>query len=380
MGRPFTRRALLAAVGSAAIAGCVGGGPSSETAREDPSEPTAAKHGSPTGTDGRRSGGGPPTAKQRLPLPLAPSAIRDRAVSGGPPKDGIPSIDDPVFEPVDEVDNRLAPGDPVFGVSSGNAAKAYPQSILVWHEICNDTIGDRPVSVTYCPLTGTAMGFERGETTFGVSGRLVNNNLIMYDRATETWWPQVLATAVPGPWNEDPRIESLSEFRVVWTTWRRWKAAYPDTRVLTRETGFARNYDRDPYGSYNPRGGYYAPDAAPMFRSLSQDDRLPPKAVVIGTRNPNGAAAFRKQHLRRAKLVDGELGNTPVVAVYDAALDTGYVYRNPDEVPLEYRDGTVRTGDGEAHQPGDVPLERVLAFDAMWFAWSGFYPDTSLHA
>jgi hypothetical protein len=224
------------------------------------------------------------------------------------------------------------------------------------------------------------MGFERGDTTFGVSGRLVNNNLIMYDRATETWWPQVLATAIPGPWNESPETRSLREFRLVWTTWERWRTAYPKTQVLSRDTGFAENYDRDPYGSYNPRDGYYLPDVATMFPPLAEDDRLEPKRVVLGARSADGAVAFRKDALRDAKLVEGTLGETPVLAAYDPALDTGYVYENPDDMEVEYRDGRVVTETAESHDPSALPLERVLAFDAMWFAWSGFYPETTLHA
>ena len=379
MGRPVGRRAFLATVGAVALAGCTGGSESDAPAGFA-AEPTPTRVGTTTGTTTGSTAAGPPMVSERLPLPLEPAAISERAVSGGPPKDGIPSIDEPSFVSAGEAGDLLAPGDPVFGLATADGVKAYPQSILVWHEICNDVVGDTPVSVTYCPLTGTAMGFVRGETTFGVSGRLVNNNLIMYDRATETWWPQVLATAVPGPWNERPRIGSLTEFRLVWTSWERWRAAYPETRVLSRETGYARNYDRDPYGSYDPPEGYYAPDERPLFSTLSEDDRLPPKQVVIGARTPSGAAAFEKDRLRDAKLVDGELGGAPVLAAYDAGLDTGYVYRNPDGASFEHRDGQV-VGDGGTAQPPDaLPLDSVLAFDAMWFAWSGFYPDTTLYA
>lgn len=362
MERTVTRRAVLAGLGVVSLSGCIGGGGSDDSA------------------DGVGTGSAPPTSDGRLPLPLEPSDLRDQSVSGGPPKDGIPSIDDPAFESADAVSSWLDPGDPVFGLTTETEAKAYPQSILVLHEICNDTVDGTPVSVTYCPLTGTAMGFERGDTTFGVSGRLVNNNLIMYDRATETWWPQVLATAIPGPWNESPQIRSLTEFRVVWTTWERWRTEHPSTQVLSRDTGFAKNYDRDPYGSYNPRGGYYSPDASPMFPPLSEDDQLPPKSVVIGARTPDGAVAFLKTKLRDKKLLEGTLGGTPIVATYDSALDTGSVFENPEGEPFEYSDGRVTDESGERHAPAALPLESVLAFDAMWFAWSGFYPDTTLYA
>jgi hypothetical protein len=311
---------------------------------------------------------------------MDPSSLRDNAVSGGPPKDGIPSIDEPEFVSADAASSILDPGDPVFGLATENQVKAYPQSILVLHEICNDVVAGTPVSVTYCPLTGTAMGFERGETTFGVSGRLVNNNLIMYDRATETWWPQVLATSIPGPWNEEPSIRSLREFRMIWTTWDRWSRAYPQTQVLSEDTGYARNYDRDPYGSYNPREGYYSPGASPLFPALSEDDRLQPKTVVIGARTTNGAIAVEKDALREDKIARGEIGETSVVAVYEPNLDTGYVYRNPDDTEFEYQSGQVVDGTGTAYAPTALPLDRILAFDAMWFAWSGFYPGTNLYA
>ncbi len=371
-----TRRAVIASVGIATLAGCLGGG---QTGGSSAVGTDTTTDGETQNADQSTVGTGPPTADEPLPLPMDPSEIQDAAVSGGPPKDGIPSIDEPSFVSAEEASNWLERGDPVFGLARGGEVKAYPQLILVLHEICNDVVDGEPVSVTYCPLTGTAMGFERGETTFGVSGRLVNNNLIMYDRSTETWWPQVLATAVPGTWNEDPPIESLQEFRVVWTTWERWSKTYPDTQVLSRETGFARNYDSDPYGSYNPREGYYSPEASPMFNSLSDDDRLQPKTVVLGARTSEGAAAFEKTTLAQEKLVPGEIGSTPVLAGYEPELDTGYVYKNPEGAQFSYRDGEVVDEAEETYAPDSLPLEPIIAFDAMWFAWSGFYPDTTLY-
>lgn len=310
---------------------------------------------------------------------MAPSKLRDQAVSGGVSKDVIPAIDEPTFESVANADKHLDRGDIVFGIVHDGVTKAYPQSILVWHEVCNDVIGEMPISVTYCPLTGTAIGFERGETTFGVSGQLINNNLVMYDRSTERWWPQVLATAIPG-WDTDAAIgQSLREFRVVWTSWGQWKHRFPNTQVLTENTGYIRDYGRDPYGSYNPRSGYYEPDSEPMFTPLSPNDRYPPKTVVIGVRTTEGTVAFVKQTLRQEGVLDGELVGIPHTAVYDPRLDTAYVYRNPDRVSLTPTDKGVQA-DGAVHAPDALPLEHVHTFDAMWFAWSGFYPGSSVYA
>ena len=379
MHQPVDRRAVLAALGVASLAGCLGGGRDGGSGPETPDAVTDGGSKATGGTDGVARGG-PPEADETLSLPMDPEAIWEEAVSGGPPKDGIPSIDEPSFVDVEEAAETLDPGDPVFGLAGEDEAKAYPQSILVSHEICNDVVDGRPVAVTYCPLTGTAMGFDRGETTFGVSGRLVNNNLIMYDRARETWWPQVLATAIPGPWNPEPSVRSLREFRVVWTTFARWREAHPDTAILSRDTGFAKNYDRDPYGSYDPPSGLYRPESGTIFRTLIDDERLPPKSVVIGARAPDGAAAFEKDRLREDKLVEGELGGASVLAAYDPKLDTGYVYLNLDGATFEYHDGKVVDADRATHTPASLPLDRVLAFDAMWFAWAGFYPQTTLYA
>jgi len=319
----------------------------------------------------------PPTANEQLPLPLTGDRLRENARDGGPPKDGIPSIDDPAFVPAEDVE-FLDPGDPVFGVARDGVAKAYPQMILAQHEIVNDELAGTNVAVTYCPLTGTVQGFERGNTTFGVSGRLINNNLVMYDRATETWWPQILATSIPGPWNGDPPTRSLREFRLVWTTWERWQRHNPDTRVLSRETGYAKNYYRDPYGGYNPREEYYENDNL-LFSALHTDDTYRKKRVVMGARTPDGAVAFLKDALRNERLLTGQAGETPVVAVYDDRLDTTYVYHNPENKQFTTADGGVFGPDGSSHQPDSLPLSRIHTFDAMWFAWAGYYPDTNVY-
>jgi hypothetical protein len=219
------------------------------------------------------------------------------------------------------------------------------------------------------------MGFERGETTFGVSGKLLNNNLVMYDRETDSRWPQILATAISGSFEG----ESLREFRLVWTTWDRWKSAHPEAAVLSTDTGHIRNYDNDPYGSYVPnRRGYYARNST-LFPPLGSDDRLSNKRVVLGARTGSGRIAFRKAALREAGLLSGEVGGTAYLAAYDSALDTGYVYRSPEGASFSRGDGDeIVADDGTTYDPADLPLDRVYAFDAMWFAWSGFYPSTAL--
>ena len=378
MKRSPTRRSFIAAAGTLTLAGCLDAG-SNESTPEAPPTATPAT-GTDPGQSTTKETRWPPTASETLPLPMAPETLQERAISGGPPKDGIPSIDDPSFVDPAGGDAFLDPGDPVFGLAMGGERKAYPQNIMVSHEICNDIVDGRPVSVTYCPLTGTAMGFERGETTFGVSGRLVNNNLIMYDRATETWWPQVLATSIPGLWNDSPSTASLREFRLIWTTWENWQSVYPETQVLSRDTGFPRSYEIDPYGSYNPRGGYYAREST-LFDPAIEDDRHPTKDVFHGVRTASGASAVHERLLRTERVVTGTAGDVPVAFVHDGVLDTDHVYRLPgaDAAVPRPIDGGYRL-DGETYAADDLPLDPVQSFDAMWFAWFAFYPSTEVHA
>ena len=306
------------------------------------------------------------------------AAFADNAVSGGVPKDGIPSIDQPQFADAQDGDRRLADGDPVFGVVLDGQARAYPQYILVRHEIVNDELAGHDIAVTYCPLTGTTLGFERGSDQFGVSGMLVNSNLIMYDRASESWWPQILGTLVRG---NDERFlgRRLGEFRVVWTTWDRWRTVYPETEVLTEDTGQAYGYVTDPYGSYNPPRRYYK-NRNLLFEVLHEDDRYHRKEVFIGARSRDGKVAFRKARLREDHLLDTTVGGVPYLAAYHHDLDSAWVYRNPDGEAFTARTAAYEGPDGTEYAADELPLESVTAFDAMWFAWVAFYPNTEVVA
>jgi hypothetical protein len=315
-------------------------------------------------------GNGPIPTTSPMVMSQPPAAFWRASRSGGPGKDGIPSIDAPRFVPAGEVD--LTAEERVIGVYIGGEARAYPQSILVWHEIVNDTVAGERVSVTYCPLTGTALAFERGQTELGVSGRLVNSNLIMYDRNSDSYWPQILAAAVNGR----RAGAGLREVRVFWTTWERWRARHSNTLVLSRDTGYLRNYRRDPYGSYVPQpAGYYAEHAPRMFPVLDESDRYPPKREIFGFRTAVEAVAVDRDALRRAgHLVHrGEDGD--YLVLHDPGLDTAWVYRAAEgdlpEVPAEVSFG--------AEGPGLEALGRLEAvngFEAMWFAWYAYYPDT----
>ncbi len=375
MVRRHSRRGFLtlAAGATATLAGCAGaieGLVGGNEARED----ATAGENPRTVRDEVPAGAELPLGEREVPLADDLVAFEENAESGGVPKDGIPSVDDPSFTDASGGNEMLDPGSPVFGVSLDGDARAYPQYILVHHEIVNDAVANRGIAVTYCPLTGTAIGFERASVEFGVSGLLVNSNLIMYDRETDSLWPQVLGTSVLG----ERKGLSLRETRVTWTTWERWRETHPDTAVLTEDTGQAFDYDRDPYGSYNPRGGYYA-SGGPRFATMHSDDRHGDKEVFVGARSADGAVAFHKNRLREDELLTTTVGGVPYLAVYHRDLDSAWVYRNPDRTAVEATEEGYRSG-GQTHGADELPLESVNAVDAMWFAWVGFYPDTAVVA
>lgn len=312
-------------------------------------------------------------------------------LSGGPPKDGIPPIDKPKYIQVQKAGNFLNSKDVVFVVEYGDAVKIFPQKILVWHEIVNDVIRGEKVSVTYCPLTGSAMGFKGKldgiETTLGTSGKLLNSNLVMYDRETESYFPQILGMAVTGPL----KGKTLKEFPVIWTTWEKAKARYPDASVLSMETGFLRPYGSDPYGSYQKRGTYYN-SGGPFFPVMTTDNRLEAKEVVVGIRLNPSALAVEKDKIAGKKVVNIIIGNHPIVALYDDSLDTVRIYSRQlgkKVLNFDIRNGKItdRESTSEWNVLGEstdgkmkgTELEPVYSFDVMWFAWAAFYPQTEIY-
>jgi hypothetical protein len=287
-------------------------------------------------------------------------------MSGGPPPDGIPSIDNPRFVAAGAA--RLDPGDMVIGYANGGEARAYPQRILVLHEIVNDRVGGLNVAITYCPLTATAQGFKRGDTTLGVSGQLLNSNLVMFDRETRSFFSQIAATGLTG----QHRGRTLDEVNLIWTTWERWRAAHPDTEVLSERTGHLRNYNRDPYGSYNPLGGYYAQDRT-MFPLMHSSPLHHQKEMVVGGRTAERSAYFVMGDLARDRI----LATASFLAVYDPDLDTGYIYvRDGENLDIEpLTDGRYQVH-GEAYAPDALPLEQIVSVEAFFFAWNAFYPQS----
>ena len=204
---------------------------------------------------------------------------------GGPGKDGIPSVDDPKFRAASET-TYLGDNDLVLGIQIGNDIRAYSHPVLDWHEIVNDEIDGVPVAITYCPLTGTGIGWDRtidGDVTeFGVSGLLYNSNLIPYDRKTDSNWSQMANECVNGELLNTP----IQTHLMVETSWKTWKEMFPNSQVLTTDTGKNRNYGTYPYGSYRTSGNLNFPI------SIS-DNRLHIKERVLGVLVNGKAKAYQ---------------------------------------------------------------------------------------
>jgi hypothetical protein len=274
---------------------------------------------------------------------LEPSSIpAEEILRGGPARDGIPALHDPETHRADGApwsDDQI-----VIGVLRGDAARAYPIALLNWHELVNDTLGGEPVLVSYCPLCGTGIVFDRrvgGQVrSFGVSGLLYRSDLLLYDRETESLWSQIASEAVTGP-SLGARLELLRSEMVPWGA---WKTRHPNTTVLSPETGHARDYGRSPYGEYSRSEQVFFP--TPM------DRRYHPKMPTLGVRLLGGPArAYPAQEIVKAGgRVEDELAGRRIVVRYD---DVAQVF--------------------DADAPPDVEV-----IEAYWFAWAAFHPETSV--
>jgi Protein of unknown function (DUF3179) len=236
----------------------------------------------------------------------------DQIESGGPPKNGIPALDRPAFVSASEADRTLKAEDIILGVQFGGVAKAYPVRILNWHEVVNDDVGEQPVLISWCPLCGSGVVYdplvEAQRYTFGVSGLLHQQNLLLFDRGTESLWSQLRAQAITGPLAGT----SLRLLPVSTTTWRSWKAEHPQTLVLSFQTGYKRDYARDPYRDW------------PLDRRL---------ALVISNKGQTKIYPYSELKKAGPSLQD-ELGGVALTIRFDAKQQSATVQAlSPDSPP-----------------------------------------------
>jgi hypothetical protein len=323
----------------------------------------------------------------------------DEIRSGGPPPDGIPSIDDPKFIDVGAVD-FLEENEPVLAVDIDGDVRAYPVQILMWHEIVNDTVGGVPVAVTYCPLCNSAVAYDRrvdGQVLeFGTSGLLWNSALVMYDRQTETLWSHFTGEGIVG----ELTGTEIDIFPVATVPWGAWRDAHPDGLVLSRDTGFDRAYGRNPYP------GYDDVTSQPFLFEGEVDGRYTAMTRIVGIENDGDAVGVpldhapgrrggrrrarrhrprvllagrdrlraRRQRCRRRcrrrsdRRVRPEIDGRPLTF---SATDDGFA---------DTETGSTWNLFGEAvsGELAGAQLRAVPHVDTFWFAWAAFLPDTEI--
>ena len=351
----------------------------------------------------------------RLEVPPPPKAIysdemlEDMATSvtrTGVGMDAIRALYRPQFLSVSDASLSMEHDEPVFIVTfPTNLTRIYPQRIMVWHEVVNDVLpdpsghavrADTPLSaldafsIVYSPLTGTVTAYYgkagRFPSTFGVTGELLNANTLLYDRMTGSIWSQLTGTCIEGPLVG----KRLSPIQVTWASWKGARTRYPNAQVLSRSTGYKRNYGRDPYGSYQRPGNYY--DDLRLIHPVKRlDTRLPPKKRILGIERESISGAVQIDAVKEAGLVNMELGMLQLVAFYDNELETVHLFERKvagDTKPLTFSYLEGKIVDKETKSEWTVEglctygryreksLVPVLNVNAMWFAWAAFYPQT----
>ena len=321
------------------------------------------------------------------------SIDENQVLPGGVGRDGIPALTDPLMVPPDAGGAEyLADDARVIGFGVNGQWYAVPLNIMWWHEVVNLNLGMLQLAVTHCPLTGSSLAFDRRPADgaeFGVSGLLYLNNLIMYDRNDrESLWPQMLRGARCGPKDGT----ALPMIGVIEMRWDRWRALHPNTVVVAEGTGYPRDYNSYPYGSYDdidsPITLFPMPDGI--------DERRPPKERILGVPDGSGGVAYPFGLLDEqgavAVVQDQTVGDESFVVIWSRAGRSAMAFQpaaGGQPLTLEVVNDTIRdqetgsvwTEDGRAVS-GPLVGEHLpmvdSAFVAFWFAWAGFYPETEI--
>jgi hypothetical protein len=322
-------------------------------------------------------------------------------MSGGPGKDGIPAIQNPKFVNQKKAAGWLKAREPVVSLVVNNHARAYPLQILMWHEMVNDEVGGVPVLVTFCPLCYTAIAFDRTLDsqvhTFGVSGLLRHSNLLMYDKSTESLWQQVTGQAVVG----DMVGKQLKTLPAQIISFEQFISAYPDGLVLSRRTGYARDYGRNPYIGYDDIS------QRPYLYNGPADDRLRPMEKVIAISLGSTDKAYPYTLTEKERVINDIIAEQPLVVFHDngavSAMDqpqiamsrevgsTGVFSREIDGKVLSflYIDGKIIdeqtksiwdiTGQAKEGPLKGKRLKAVVHGDFFAFVWLAAKPDTQIY-
>ena len=318
----------------------------------------------------------------------------DEVLGGGVGKDGIPSVDNPKFETVANT-TYLQDEDLVVGFKNGNTVRVYSHRVLDWHEIINDEVEAISIAITYCPLTGTAIGWDReiegSISTFGVSGKLYNSNLIPYDRKTDSNWSQMRLDCINGKLIG----EAVKTHQIIETTYGTIKEMFPNAEVITTETGFNRDYTVYPY--INAQGEDYRVDGWMLFNVDVFDFRLPRKERVLGVINNGEARAYQFELFdeNEISVIQDTLGGEDIVIIGSEIKNFIVAFSRTlaDGTKLDFSstmttEGIVRDhednvwnifGEAISGPRTGQKLQNVESFIGYWVAWSAFYHDLGIY-
>lgn len=323
--------------------------------------------------------------------------------SGGPPRDGIPPIDQPKFVSPTDAAAWLKDQEPVIAFELNREARAYPLQILIWHEIVDDNVAGMPVLITFCPLCNTAIAFDRRldgkPLRFGTTGNLRDSDLVMWsDDPGETWWQQITGEAIVG----DLLGSKLTMLPAEIVSFADFKAAFPTGQVLSRDTGHPRDYGSNPYV------GYDNINSSPFLYSGPKDGRLPPMERVATVELNGETAAYPFSQVTQMHVVNDTVGGAPVVVFHQtgtrSALDGAVIAASRDIGASAVFDRTVQGQvltfswrndhfvDDQTGSTWDIlgratdgpltgnRLQAVISGNHFWFAWAVFKPDTRVWA
>jgi hypothetical protein len=330
-------------------------------------------------------------------------------LSGGPPRDGIRSLDDPTFVSIEEAAAWLVGNEPVIALEIAGDARAYPLQILTWHEIANDVVGEVPVMVTFCPLCNSALVFDRrldGETyEFGTSGLLRNSDLVMYDRTTESLWQQLTGEGIAG----DLTGEHLTFLASSLVSFDDFKDAFPEGVVLSQATGFERAYGINPYAGYDTYENPLSADGNIMLLKQEQDGRLPAaeRVVTVSLADAEVDVAYPLTVLSEVSVINDRQGGQDLAIFYApgtssalgdqiiaSAEDVGATgvfdpnlegqklkFSHENEAIVDNETGSIWNILGQATNGplAGKSLRPIVHGDHFWFSWAAFKPDTIIY-
>lgn len=320
--------------------------------------------------------------------PKEPLRIRpEEIIWGGVKKDGIPALEYPKNLPASRA-SFLNESEIVFGIGVNGEYRAYPQRILDWHEMANDTVGGQAFALSYCTLCGSAVAYATrlsdGRTLlFGSSGLLYRSNKLMYDEQTLSLWSNLTGEPVSGPLTD--KGVRLPMLPMTVTSWGEWRSRHPETTVVSLETGYRRDYSAGAaYGKY-----FESPET--MFPVWKRNGSLEAKSWIFALRDGVAARAYPLETLFRERVVNDAVGRASVVLVADPQSGAVRAYEregkffaegpSPEQL-VEEATGTIWTVEEEAlhsASPGRPRLLRFPGHRAYWFGWYAFFPDTSLY-